>query len=94
VVVPAVSITRAMPPWVPLSAADARAVFEGQVEVAIDAKGNVTAAAIAAPIYPMYDQQLLAYAKRWKFTPATRNGVPIASIQVVPIRLQTQQGRQ
>lgn len=94
VVVPAVSITRPMPQWVPLNSADAREVFEGQVEVSIDAQGNVTAATISTPIYPMYDQQLVAYARRWKFAPATRNGTPIASIQVVPIRLQAQQPRQ
>ena len=94
VVVPAVSISRPMPPWVPRTSADAREIFEGEVEVAIDAQGNVTSASLSTPIYPVYDQQLLAYAKRWKFSPAMRNGQPIASIQLVPIRLQAGQPRE
>lgn len=91
VLIPAVAVTRPMPPWVPARPADAREIFSGEIELAIDDKGNVTAAKVVAPIYPNYDQQLLAFARRWKFTPATRDGSPIASIQVVPIRLQATQ---
>lgn len=90
VVIPAVAITRPMPQWSPMNSTDARETFSGQIELSIDAQGNVTSASIVTSIYPSYDQQLIAYARRWKFAPATRNGTPIASIRVVPIRLQQQ----
>ncbi len=88
VIVPPTAIARQMPRWAPLSAADALKVYNGQLEVSLDEKGNVTGASLLAPIYPQYDDALIAFAKRWRFRPATRNGRPIPYALTIPIQLQ------
>jgi TonB family protein len=55
--------------------------FEGDVivEVTIDEQGNVIAKSVIQSINPTLDAKSLAALANWRFRPATRNGVPIAS---------------
>jgi TonB family protein len=88
VIVPPVAVDRALPRWEPPAGASRLLVFEGELEVAIDERGEVTAASLLEPIHPAYDQQLLRAARRWRFTPATMNGAPVAFVVTMPIRLE------
>ncbi len=53
------------------------------VEVVIDDQGNVTQEKILQGFSPSIDQEVLGAIARWRFRPATKNSVPIASKQDV-----------
>ncbi len=53
------------------------------VEVVIDDQGNVTQEKILQGFSPSIDQKVLGAIARWRFRPATKNSVPIASKQDV-----------
>lgn len=86
VVTPPVAIEQTLPPWHP-NAATARQTLRGEVRVDIDPSGQVTAAQIVKPVHAAYDQRLLEAARRWRYRPATLNGVPTASEKIVEIEL-------
>src|SRR5262249_8440050 len=75
-VVPPVDIARELPPWQP-PLSFASATFSVTVTVDIDEHGLVERAALVQPITPLYDSKLLAAAKKWRFQPATKGGVPV-----------------
>jgi TonB family protein len=50
---------------------------EGEITVDIAADGSVTAARMTLGISPAFDASLVDAAKRWRYTPATRLGVPV-----------------
>jgi TonB family protein len=49
----------------------------GILEVIIDEKGRVEAAAVRASVHPIYDSMLLAAASDWRYQPARLNGGPV-----------------
>lgn len=53
------------------------------VEIAIDEQGKVVQSRILQSLGPEIDQRVLAALTEWRFTPATRNGRAIASLQDV-----------
>jgi protein TonB len=53
------------------------------VEITIDDQGNVMQEALLRGLSPSVDQKVLAAVAHWRFRPATRNGVPMASKQDV-----------
>ena len=55
--------------------------FEGDVivEVTIDEQGNIIAKSVIQGINPALDAKSIAALANWRFRPATKNGVPIAS---------------
>lgn len=53
------------------------------VEIAIDDQGNVVQEILIRGLVPAVDQKVLAAIGRWRFQPATRNSVPVASKQDV-----------
>jgi TonB family protein len=57
------------------------------VVVQIDVAGRVTAATIKESAHPRYDRMVSIATREWRYTPATRNGVPIPSEQVVTIQI-------
>jgi TonB family protein len=73
---PPAELSRRLPAWNPPPAL-ARMEFRGVLEVVIDEQGAVTTASLASPVHPAYDDPLLAAASRWRFRPATRDGVPV-----------------
>src|SRR5262245_44521065 len=54
--------------------------------VLIDETGRVTAASVKESAHPRYDRIVAQATRDWRYTPATRNGVPIPSEQVVTIQ--------
>jgi TonB family protein len=73
---PPVEVQRRLPPWNPPPALS-RMELRGQLEVVIDDSGNVAAATIVKSVHPAYDEALVGAAERWRFEPATRDGVPV-----------------
>ncbi|HEY4010865.1 MAG TPA: energy transducer TonB, partial [Acidobacteriaceae bacterium] len=51
------------------------------LDALIDAQGHIAHLSIAKSLGPSVDQQVIATVQTWTFTPATRNGAPIASEQ-------------
>jgi hypothetical protein len=49
----------------------------GIIEVIIDERGRVEAAAIRLSVHPVYDAMLLAAAEDWRYRPATVAGEPV-----------------
>lgn len=86
-VTPPVELSRAMPRWVPPSAAIAAMTLSGLVELVIDEAGAVAAVSIVKPIAPRYDQALSALARSWRYRPAMRSGQPVRYRQLLEIVL-------
>jgi len=55
--------------------------------VLIDGTGRVTNVTVKESAHPRYDMLVTQAARNWRYTPATRNGVPIPSEQVVTIQV-------
>jgi TonB family protein len=53
------------------------------IEITIDAQGDIIQSVVIQSLGPAIDQKVLAALSQWHFTPASRNGVPIASKQDV-----------
>jgi TonB family protein len=53
------------------------------VEVTIDEQGNIVAKTVIQSLAPTIDAKVLEALENWRFRPATRNGVAIASKQDV-----------
>jgi hypothetical protein len=85
---PAVPISQPMPRWVLPNGAAPKDGFSGRLHLEIDERGNVVSATLEAPIYPVYDVELLKLAQTWRFKPATRDGVPVPFVTVVEIERQ------
>jgi TonB family protein len=85
---PAAPIQQTIPAWQPRDPFAQRRELVGAVRVAIDETGKVTAATIERSIHPEYDRLVIIGAQRWRYQPATREGVPIPSEKIVEIRVQ------
>jgi len=59
----------------------------GVVEVVIDEAGRVTSFAIRQSIHPMYDSELMAKGKDWRYQPATLNGQPVRYRKMIQLNL-------
>jgi TonB family protein len=55
--------------------------------VQIDTAGRVTSTTIKESAHPRYDRMVSIAARDWRYTPATRDGAPIPSEQVVTIQI-------
>ena len=71
-------------PRVPTAIA-AQARPRGLLEVVVDEQGRVMNLALRLSIHPMYDPQLLAAAREWRYKPATVDGVPVKFRKVIQI---------
>ena len=81
-------VRQIVPPWNPLwFATEVKREFRGAVEVSIDESGAVASARIVESINPVYDQQLLDAAAKWRYVAAERNGKPVASTKRVEVIL-------
>ena len=69
----------------PRVAADELGSLQGDVivEVTIDEKGNIVQKVVIQSLAPAIDGKVLEALENWRFRPATRNGVAIASKQDV-----------
>jgi TonB family protein len=86
-VVPPGDVERRLPPWDATNRALAATARRGVLEVIINERGLVESAILRAPVSPLYDNQLLEAARKWKFTPATKNGKPVKFRRLFAISL-------
>jgi TonB family protein len=59
----------------------------GKIEVVIDENGMVESAVMTDSVTNMYDAMVLEAARRWRYRPATFNGVPVKYRKAVTIAL-------
>ena len=85
-VVPPVALVQTVPPM-PTDIA-ARPGAKLVLVVQIDAAGRVTAATVKESAHPRYDRIVTLATRDWRYTPATLNGLAIASEQIVTIQPQ------
>ena len=57
----------------------------GILEVTIDEQGRVIQARLRLSLHPIYDSQILAATRDWRYQPATLNGRPIKFRKVIQI---------
>jgi protein TonB len=83
-VTPPVALEQTVPPMPP----DIAARVDGKLVlvVLIDSAGSVTGTTVKESVHPRYDRMVTQAARDWKYTPATRNGTPIPSEQLVTIQ--------
>jgi TonB family protein len=85
-VVPPVALVQTVPPM-PTDIAS-RIGSKLVMVVQIDAAGRVTAATVKESAHPRYDRLVALATRDWRYTPATLNGLAIASEQTVTIQPQ------
>jgi TonB family protein len=85
-VVPPVALVQTVPPM-PTDIAT-RVGAKLVLVVQIDAAGRVTAATVKESAHPRYDRLVALATRDWRYTPATLNGLAIASEQTVTIQPQ------
>jgi hypothetical protein len=71
-------------PRVP-TAVTAQARDRGLLELVIDEQGRVVAVMVRMSVHPIYDTQLVAAARDWKYLPATMGGQPVKFRKMVQI---------
>ena len=86
-VVPPGDIERRLPPWDATNRALAATARRGVLEVIINERGLVESAILRMPVSPLYDKQLIEAAKKWRFTPATKDGKPVKFRRLFAISL-------
>jgi len=82
-VTPPVAIRQDVP-RVP-STISAQARGRGLLEVVIDEQGRVVNITLRLAIHPMYDPQLMAAAKEWRYKPATVDGTPVKFRKMIQV---------
>ena len=82
---PAVPIRQDVP-RVPTQIAN-QARDHGFLELTIDEQGRVVNATIRMSLHPVYDSQLLAVARDWRYQPATFNGKPVKFRKTIQITI-------
>jgi TonB family protein len=80
---PAVAIRQEVP-RVPMQIASLTRE-RGVLEITIDEQGRVAQAKLRISLHPMYDSQLLAAAREWRYQPAMLNGRPVKFRKVIQI---------
>jgi hypothetical protein len=73
---PPVVLNQVIPPW-SLGLNLPQRALSGTLAIVIDETGAVESVAIAEPVWPPYDVELLIAAKKWRYEPALKDGVPV-----------------
>lgn len=84
-VTPPVTIRQDMPRLTPLMKQQAN--DKGVVEIVINQQGRVEAVNIRRSVQPMYDSQLLAAARDWRYQPAMALGVAVRYRKMIQINV-------
>jgi TonB family protein len=79
------ALVQTVPP-IPIDIAT-RAAEKLVLVVLIDVTGRVTGVTVRESAHPRYDRIVTQATRDWRYVPATRNGVPIPSEQVVTIQV-------
>jgi TonB family protein len=85
-VVPPVAVNQVLPAWRPPDRMDPWE-RRATLELVVDETGTVTSAVLKKSLHPSYDAILLSAARRWKFRPATKEGVPVRYRKLLEIVL-------
>lgn len=59
----------------------------GVVEIVIDEQGRVGSITVREPVQPMYDAELVAKAREWRYQPATLNGKPVKYRKMIQLNI-------
>ena len=84
-VAPPVVIRQQMPQLTP--AVKQQAKDRGVLEIVIDEQGRVIHVAVRMSVHPMYDAELLAAGRDWRYQPATYKGKPVRYRKMIQINL-------
>jgi TonB family protein len=84
-VVKPVPVTQRAPEWPPQLGRVRGEALLASVLVVIDETGGVTSARTHASVNPVYDSLLVDAARRWKYKPATKGGVPVPYTLLVTV---------
>lgn len=84
-VAPAAVIRQVMPRLAPNVKQAAKDT--GVVEVVIDEQGRVTFVAIRQSVHPVFDADLMAAAREWRYQPATLAGKPVKYRKMIQINV-------
>jgi TonB family protein len=57
----------------------------GMLDVTIDEQGRVISATLRLSLHPIYDAQLLAATREWRYSPAMLNGRPVKFRKIIQI---------
>ena len=85
-VTPPVVVEQAFPRWSLAKNLPERAL-RGTLELVIDEKGGVESVALAEPVWPPYDAELLHVARRWRYEPALKAGKPVRFKRMLVIKV-------
>lgn len=85
-VTPPVVLDQALPPWIYGNRLKT-GVFNGMVDLIVDETGTVERAAVIESVWPPYDAALIEATRKWRYTPATKDGRPVKFKRVVAIRI-------
>jgi TonB family protein len=72
-----VSLSRPLPAWQPQDAVASRRQYRGTLDFVVTEDGRVESVVLARSVHASYDADLLEAAKRWRFRPAHKGGVPV-----------------
>jgi TonB family protein len=88
-VTPPATVAQPMPVWL-APGRFAHVTFRGSLEVVVDETGAVRSAKVLERTHPLYDLQLAAAAKAWRYEPAVKDGRPVKYRKVVEFTLRGQ----
>ena len=87
-VIPPAILNQKMPQWTgPAAQMLKGTVRRGVVEIMIGESGAVESAVIRQGTGTVYDDALLNEARRWRYTPATKDGVPVKYRKIIQFSL-------
>jgi TonB family protein len=88
VVVPPVPIRQNVPPWPANQVLRSGAgTATATLELRIAADGHVESAKVVHGIHPLFDQELIAAASKWKYQPGTIDGRPVEFMKELVVRV-------
>jgi len=80
-----VAIKQHVPPWPQGIPTPVQRGQRAVLEIVINEDGAVESVVVRQSIAPWYDEMLIAEAKRWSYTPATKDGTPVRYCKLMQI---------
>ena len=85
-VTPPVVVEQVVPRWTFSANLPLRA-FTGTLELLIDETGQVESATLADPVWPQYDVVLIQAARKWRYSPALKDGTPVKFKRILVLNI-------